>query len=217
MLPCRLVKIDSEVAVRLAEFGVRREDVIRVVLAAVSARNDSIPFDPKTGKGLLGYIFGVREMRNVFVLLAGYEPISRNNIEAVYDARNGRKIMFQAADVAGVEGRDPKAISEIGSGKETLITKSIGYLFPEMEAEDRRREEELDRFEKAEAWYVFAAFTDDGVTCELSRPRHVVNGQFDGFIERILILGEGEPGGGGLLKLDDDLPPLEIKPEVFKK
>ena len=217
MEPCRIVKEDNDIAARLAEFGVRREEVIRIALASLASRNESIPFDPKTGKGLLGYIYGVRELRNVFVLSAGYQPVSKNNIEAVFDASNGRKIMFQAADCACIESQPPKAASEIGIGKETLIANSVGYLFPEMEAEDRRLEREANEFDKAEAWYVIVAFGDGKVTCELSRPRAPVNGQFLDFYERIFILGSGGPSASDLLKLDDDTPPLEIKPAISKK
>lgn len=218
--PCRVIKDDVDIALRLADFGVRPEDVLRIALAARAARNDSIPFDPKTGKGLLGYIYGVRELRNVFVLTAGYQLVSKNNIEAVYHPVKGRKIMFQAADCACIESQSPKAVSAIGVGKEALIARSVGYLFPEMEAEDRRLEQEFNDFDRAEAWYVIVAFSDDGeerVSCELSRPGPPVNGQFERFVERIFISGGGGPDAGALLKLDDDTPPVDIRPTISKK
>ncbi len=212
----KLVIEPQEVDGRLSDFRVTRADIIRIGLASLGARNDSVAADPRTARGQLGYIYGVRTMRQVFTP-AGYEPISRQNIESVYDARSGRKIMFQTVDCACLEGQNPKVISEIGTGKETVIHDSERFLFPEMEAAAREREAKLSAFQRAEAWYLCTAFLNGSVTCELSRPSGVEDKQFSGFIERIFILRDGETGPAGLLDLEDDAPPIEIKPLVLKR
>jgi hypothetical protein len=218
--PMPLTKIVSEpldVDARLAgHFRVDRKAVRHIARAALGARNDSIAFDPKTAKGLLAYIYGVRALREVFVGTAGYELISRQNIESVYDAPR-LKIMFQTVDVACIVGQSPKAISDIGIAKQAVIEKAERSLFPEIEEEERRRIAALTDYERSEAWYFCVAFGEAGMTCELSRPYGVVDKQFAGFVERIFIITGDDPEGGGLLNLDDDLPPIEFTPVVLKR
>jgi hypothetical protein len=197
-------------------FRVKKDDIVRVALSALAARNDSVPDDPKTAKGQLSYIYGVRAMRQAFIP-AGYERISRRNIESVYDATQARKIMFQTVDIACVESQIPQPISEIGAAKETVIENSYPYLFEEMQKAEDQRQQALTEYECAEAWYVCTSFANGTVSCELSRPQGVIDKEFSGFIERIFILREGEGGPSGLINLDDDTPRFEIKPIVVKR
>jgi hypothetical protein len=201
---------------RLADFRIERYDIVRVALSALAARNDSVPDDPKTAKGQFSYIYGVRAMRQAFIP-AGYERISRKNIESVYDATKARKIMFQTVDIACVESQIPQPISEIGAAKETVIENSYPYLFEEMQKAEDQRQQALSEYERAEAWYICTSFANGTVSCELSRPQGVIDKEFSGFSERIFILREGEGGPSGLINLDDDTPPLEIKPVVVKR
>lgn len=206
-----------EVDDRLADFMVKRQGLVRIGLTALGARNDSLPYDdPKTAKGQFAYIYGVRTLRQVF-RPAGYEAISSQNIESVYDSKNQRKIMFQSVDCACIESRAPKAISEIGSGKELVIENAQTFLFKDMEDAERERQARLTAFQRAEAWYLCVAFVNNTVSIELSRPRGVENKQFaDDFVERIFILRDGD-GPSGLINLVDDLPPIEIKPIIIKR
>lgn len=217
MLKTKVVTEPQDVEARLAEFGIARQDLIRIALSALAARNDSVLDDPKTAKGQFSYIHGVRAMSQAF-RPAGYERLSKQNIESVYDAANARKIMFQTVDCACLT-QAPQAISDIGSGKETLIENShrTPYLFKHMQDEAERREKELTEFDRAQAWYICTAFVNDTVACELSRPLGVVDKQFSGFDERIFILREGEGGPSGLLNLEDDEPRVEIKPVILKR
>jgi hypothetical protein len=217
MLQTKLIVQPQEVDKRLADFGVTRSDVIRIALSALGARNDSTPADPKTAKGQFSYIYGVRTLRQVFTRKGvDYEPVSRQNIESVYDAKNQRKIMFQTAETA-CRTEDPRAISDIGAAKETVIENSNQFLFPEMEDAARQHAAQLTDFQRAEAWYLCTAFVNDTVACELSLPAGVEDKQFSGFIERIFILREGDDGAAGMLNLEDEAPPIEIKPLVRKR
>ena len=212
----KIVAEPPEVDARLADFRTDREAVRYIARAAMGARNDSIPFDPKTAKGLFSYIYGVRALREVFVANAGYELVSRQNIEAVYDAPR-LKIMFQTVETACVLGADPKAITDIGVAKQAVIENAERSLFPEIELETQRRIAALTDYERAEAWYLCVAFGGSGVTCELSRPSGVIDKQFAGFAERIFIITGDDPESGGILKLDDDTPPVEFTPLVLKR
>jgi hypothetical protein len=174
--------------------------------------------DPRTARGQFSYIYGVRTMRQVFAP-AGYERVSKQNIESVYHAAMALKIMFQTVDMACIESQVPQAISEIGAGKETVIENAQRqlYLFAHMQADEEKKHGALTAFDKAEAWYLCTAFVNGSVSCELSRPRGVVEKQFSEFFERIFILRDGEGGSSGLLNLDDDAPRIEIKPIVLKR
>jgi hypothetical protein len=216
MVKTKLVIEPQLVNDRLADFGITRQDGVRIALAALAARNDSVPTDPKTAPGQLAYIYGVRTMRDAFPG-PRYEAMSRQNIESVYDSAAGRKIMFQTVDLSCVEGHIPQPISDIGPAKESVIEQSIPYLFAEMQAEEDARRQELTAFERAEVWYVCTSFANGSVSCELSRPTGVVDRKFADFAERIFLLREGDGGSSGLINLHDDTPPLEIRPVVRKR
>jgi hypothetical protein len=212
----KLVIEPQDVDAKLLDFGVRRQDLLQIPLLALGARNDSVPFDPKTAKGQFSYIYGVRTMREVFIP-SGYEVVSRQNIESVYHRMACRKIMFQTVDLACIESQNPEAISEIGTGKESVIQKASGYLFEEMQREDDLRRQTLTDFDRAEAWYLCTSFSNESVACELSRPMGVVDKQFSGFVERIFLLRYGDADPSKQINLQDDAPPLNIKPTISKR
>jgi hypothetical protein len=216
VLKTKVVMEPQDVDARLADFGISRQEILQIPLLALGARNDSVPFDPRTAKGQFSYIYGVRAMRQAFVPV-GYDVVSRQNIESVYHPGVGRKIMFQTVDCACLESQIPEAISDIGIGKEAVIQKSSRYLFEEMQREDDLRWKTLSDFDRAEAWYLCTAFVNDTVTCELSRPEGVVDKQFSGFVERIFVLPGGDAGMSKLINLEDDAAPIEIKPKISKR
>jgi hypothetical protein len=215
VIKIKLVISPPQVISRLADFGVEPRSAAGVGHAALAARNDSVPTDPKTAPGLLAYIYGVRAMRDAFTA-PRYAVHSRQNIESVFDITAGRKIMFQTVDLACNEHHTPQPISEIGPAKESVIEYSTGYLFEEMQRAEDARQREMSAYDRAEAWYICTSFQNDHVTCELSRPIGVHEKKFAGFHERIFIL---QGGGGSLPSIDlkDDSPPLDIKPVIRKR
>lgn len=217
MQPCKIIKEEIEVDARLAEFGITREDALRIVRAVVVAHNDAVPFDPVTASGLFRYIYGTRAVRETFCAGARSWRVYRvKGIESAYDPASGRKIIYQSVDVAAVEGRDPKAISEKGKAAAQEIADSTLYLFPEMEREWRDAEDDARRYQEAAAWHFCVSINGDDVRAELSLPRAINDKNFAGFIERIFILREGEWGGDMIL--EDDEGPAEIdEPIVTKK
>jgi hypothetical protein len=212
----KLVVAAEDVHTRLLDFRVKKQDIALVALSALAARNDSVADDPKTARGLFAYIYGVRGMRQAF-MHAGYERVSRQNIESIYDIVGKRKVMFQTVDFACIESHTPQPISDIGAGKETVIESSYPYLFEEMQRDEDQRRQALEEYDRADVWYICVSFANDSVACELSRPLGVVDKQFSGFKERIFILRDGEGGPAGLINLDDDGPDIDIKPVVLKR
>lgn len=208
-----------EVESRLSDFGLKRDGAARICEGALHGRNLKSGLQPKTAEGLLKYIFGVEALRAVFLSsdTVKYEIFSKSNIEGVFDPVNGRKIMFQMVDQAcGLH--DPQPKSKIGDGKRRLIEESrTGFLFPEWEEEEQRREAIAEALSAAECWYlIMSVDNNDVVCCELSRPKSVDDEKFDGFHERIQIFkyGEFEPVGGHQKSQNEDDDTFEIKPAV---
>jgi hypothetical protein len=116
----------------------------------------------------------------------------------VVNLDRGLKLVFQNADLAAAEHQDPKAMSEKGNASERAVRLAQGWLFPEMECDEVRRE-------TAHLWFLFVSIDGSDIRSELSRPRAIADGQFAGFHERIFILNRGD-----LDKLsvgfDDDVP-----------
>lgn len=211
-----------EVANRLNDFGLGREDAAKICEGALHGRNLTSGLQPKTAEGLLKYIFGVEALREVLLSsnAVEYEIFSKSNIEGVFDPINGRKVMFQMVDQA-CGANDPQPKSKIGDGKKRLIEESrSGFLFPEWEEEERRREARIEALSAAECWYfIMSIDSNDVVCCELSRPESVDDEKFDGFHERIQIFkyGEFKPSGNYQHSQDDDDDAFEIKPTILKK
>ena len=220
--PTRIVYQEIEVKSRLHDFSLKKEDIGKICEAALYGRNLANPLHPKTAEGLLKYIYGVEGLRQVCTNLddGEYEVFSKNNIEGVYDRKNGRKVMFQIVDQAcGVAEPQPK--SKIGNGKKEFIETSASvFLFPEMEDEEKKRIVELNSLNKAECWYVMVSIDTNGVLCcELSQPMAVTNGEFKGFHERIKVFkfGEFQPTDDYKRDNDTDDDTFEIKPTVLRK
>lgn len=137
-MPDQIISDELPVKSRIADFGFAIPDFKKVCEAVAHGRNLKTALQPKTSEGQFKYIFGVEGMREVALAskTVKYKIFSKNNIEGVFDAANGRKIIFQVVDKACTTSI-PKAKSKIGDGKRKFIEKSNqGFLFPEMEAEE---------------------------------------------------------------------------------
>lgn len=146
-----------------------------------------------------------------------YEVFSKNNIEGVFDAVNGRKVIFQIVDQA-CTASIPKAKSKIGDGKRKFIEKSNqGFLFPEMEAEEDDTIEFLNSLEGAECWCVMLSISkSDAFDCELTRLKGVDDDALSDVGERVWVLKNGEFMIGDADSGDSD-DAFEIKPQITKK
>ena len=142
---------------------------------------------------------------------------SKNNIEGVFDAANGRKIIFQTVDQACTTPI-PKAKSKIGDGKRKFIEKSNqGFLFPEMEAEEDNMIEFVNALERAECWCIVLSITEtDAFDCELTRLKGFDDDALSAVGERIWVLKDGKfvIGETDTEEADDT---FEIKPQITKK
>ncbi|MHC2241524.1 hypothetical protein [Bradyrhizobium elkanii] len=183
----RIVAQDYEVASRLDQLGLSASELISVVFQAVAAKANFVLNHPLNAAGQLSYIYGTGALRDV-LRPKGWQIDRAGNIEATFDPTTGIKIVFQNADSACEDGRDPKAISDKGPAASKAVDLGQGNLFPEYEEEDR----EQRRRENAALWYLFVYINGDDVRAELSFPKRIEDGQFKGFNERIYIIKPGE-------------------------
>lgn len=178
---------DYEAGVRLEALGVTAGDLIEVVKRSVAARASAVSTFPANAAGQLSYIFGTAAIRDV-LLLKGWQIDRTGNIEATYNPAIGIKIVFQNADSACEDRRDPKAISEKGPAASKAVDSGQMYLFPEIEAAHA----ESQARENASLWYFFVHINGDDVRAELSFPKSIEDRQFKGFNERVYVIKPGE-------------------------
>lgn len=209
----RIVARDYEVASRLDELGLTAAELIGVVQQAVAARADAVLNHPLNAPGQLSYIYGTGALRDT-LRAKGWQIDRTDNIEATFDPRTGMKIVFQNADSACDDDRDPKAISDKGPAASRAVDVGQGNLFPQFDVEDREKRQR----ENAELWYLFVHINGDDVRAELSFPKRIEDKQFKGFNERIYIIQSGEWANIMPAVNDvDDGPALDFEINVTRK
>ena len=92
----------------------------------------------------------------------------------------------------------------LSSWAAALAARSKTTDIAEFEAEDQAKYKK----ENAALWYLFVHINGDDVRAELSFPKHIEDGQFKGFNERIYIIKPGE-WASMMPKVDDNEPPAQ--------
>jgi hypothetical protein len=208
----RIIAQDYEVGLRLDQLGLSASEMIGVVHQAVAAKANYVLNHPLNAAGQLSYIYGTGALRDA-LRTKGWEIDRTGNIEATYNPRTGMKIVFQNADSACEDDRDPKAISDKGPAAIKAVDVGQDSLFPEFDLEDIEKRKR----ENAALWYLFVHINGDDVRAELSFPRSIEDKQFKGFNERIYIIKPGE-WVSMMPKTDDsDLPAQDFEINVTRK
>jgi hypothetical protein len=202
---------ESEVAPRLEQLGTSKAALLEVVQAAVGARRNATAFHPLSGGGLLSWIEGTAHLRRVFVRI-GWTICRRDNIESVYHAELGIKIVFQNAERAGDPIFDPLAMNRKGAAAARAVELGQYELFSEDKVQKVKDVAEAN----ATMWMLFVQADGDNVRAEFSCPKAVNEEQFDGFHERILIVRSGEWDAPDPLADDED-PPGDYEVNVTRK
>lgn len=208
MLDTKVFTESWDVNQRLAALGVTKADILEVVHQAISARNDAVAIYPVNAPGLLAYIYGTGAIRSV-LLRKGWKIDRTDNIEGTINPVNGVKLIYQNTDIACDPERNPKAVSGKGSASERMVNMS-GYLFPEMEEEDRHNS-------ASSIWFICVAVTPSGICAELSCPRSIEGKQFFDFDERIFIVNPGEFDDFGLDSEDNSTDEQEFEVKISRK
>ena len=198
---------EFEVAPRLEQLRVTKEELLQVVRAAVGARRNATPFHPLSAGGLLAYLAGTEHLRRVF-LPQGWQMCRRDNIESIFHAEIGVKIVYQNAERAGDPISDPIAVSKKGAGAARAVELGQYELFPEV------RDQEVAEITAA-TWYLFVFADGPDVRAEISCPVAINDEQFDQFHERILLVQKGDWDSPD--PLADDAPPVDFEVSVSRK
>jgi hypothetical protein len=208
----RIVSQDYEVSSRLDQFGLSASELISVVQQAVAAKANFVLNHPLNAAGQLSYIYGTGALRDV-LRPKGWQIDRTGNIEATFDPVSGIKIVFQNADSACEDGRDPKAISNKGPAASKAVDLGQRSLFPEFDIED----EDQRQREAAPLWYFFVYINGDDVRAELSYPKRIEDGQFKGFNERIYVINRGEWASIMPRTDDSEAPAPDFEVNVTRK
>jgi hypothetical protein len=198
---------ESEVSPRLEQLRVTKAELLQVVRAAVGARRNATPLHPLSAGGLLAYLAGTEHLRRVF-LPQGWQICRRDNIESIFHAEIGTKIVYQNAERAGDSVCDPVAMSRKGAGAARAVELGQYDLFPEV------RNKEVAEMTAA-TWYLFVYADGPDVRAELSCPVAINDEQFDKFHERIILIKKGEWDNPD--PLADDIPPVEFEVSISRK
>jgi hypothetical protein len=210
MFAPRIYREEREVNARLLPFGVTRAELLEAVRGVVSARADAVENDPLGAAGQFAYIFGTRYIRTLF-RSKGYLLYREENIESVRHPERSLTIVYQSVDIAGSEHPEPRAVSGKGSGADRVIDAAQGRLaFPEESI--RRHRGGIN----TGVWFFCVSVQGDDVRAELSLPAGVGGGNFDGFIERIFIVREGDWAKLSIREEDDSDAP-QFEPVVTRK
>jgi hypothetical protein len=175
------------------------------------ARADAVENDPLSAEGQFAYIYGTRSTRALW-RRKGWLLHRAENIESIRHPKLDWLITYQSVDLAASVPHWPRAVSGKGAGADRFIDAAQGDLFAS--AESAR----ISHFkpENLGAWFYCVSVNGDDVRAELSRPIGVGGGNFEGFIERIFIIREGEWPKLALMPLPEG-GTAEFEPIVTRK
>jgi hypothetical protein len=185
----RVYRDPADVAHRLSAFGTSVAELIPVIEQIIAARNDVVGVDARTAAGTQAWLAGVRHTRFLF-MPKGWEPDWANGVESVVDPETGIKIVYQSVDQACIRFRGPQPINGKGPAAAGLVAFAQGGLFTEEELPEvaPAKIEALNE----SVWFLCVSADEDDVRVELSLPAAVMGGKFQGFLERIFIVSDGE-------------------------
>lgn len=207
----RIFREPTEVADRLAHFGLQADEIFPLVEAVLAARNDVVSVDARTAAGSKAYFAGTRHLRFLF-LPKGWEMDSANGIESVVHPEAGIRIVYQSVDQACVGIRGPQAASGKGPGAKAAIEQAQGLLFQEDELPEVAPEKIAGL--NTSLWFLCMSVNEldqDDVRVELSLPAAIEGGNFKGFLERIFIVRSGDwKGHSPIVRKPEDDDPYEF-------
>lgn len=192
----KIISAEADVADRLLEFGLVRDQLIAVADVARRWALDAGPLMPVNAPGTLAYIYGVNELRDQ-VLDDAWEIDRVCGVEAVLNRKLKARIAFQNVDRACDSVFPPLPRSAKGAVAELLNGPTLFEHFG-IEAGPLTGVSE----DGVPTFYVMVG--EDG-SVELSQPV-ISRGVFQTFIERIFIRGD-EPGWDS--KFDDETGPVD--------
>lgn len=192
---------DDDVDRRLAEIGLTRSGLLRVVAVANTERKNATDLYPLNAPGTFAYHHGVAELRRQF-LGSGWKIDRSGGIETIQnDTLNMRVAFCNVEEACG--SLHPKPRTEKGPGAERACSPMLFDDLPAFVAPPR---------EEILLYYVMI---DSKGAAELTRPV-IEGGTFTGAVERIF-LSKGGEDEAAVLPLDTDISTVSFDPMVVRK
>lgn len=211
----RILKQLFEVSNRLAELGWTREQIIEVVVAMISARNDTTENDPSSAPGWMAWKDGTRRLREI-ALPMGWQRDETNNVPSIISLERGlRFTVCNTDDGTGIEDRIPQNRTKKGPATDRWVANNTGWLFSPSQTPQVTPIYKGVKQPGTYSTYCLCVFHEgDDVRAELSCPIDASAGFFTGFVERIMLISSADdfegtkviPDNGGENASEFDVP-----------
>jgi hypothetical protein len=223
-MPAPVWKKPVDVGNRLEKlFGLTRQQLLEVVGAMVRAKADCTPNDPPGSRGWSAYKMGTRRLREVTLIVKGWEKDDADQIPGVVNkARSVRIVVANTDDGTGIEedGRFPQNRSQKGAATDRVVqANQLSFI--------KALDESLKvvPLKKSAAplpaeimtWYVCTYGEGDEFRAEISCPKIIESGYFADFYERIFLTHDDDGGGGEVVRRSDDGGSSDFEIPVTRK
>jgi hypothetical protein len=207
-----IYKSPIEVDGRLSELRVTREQLLEVVQAMVAAKAACTDNDPPSAPGWSSWRHGIRRSREV-LRPDGWLKDDTDQLSCIVNHNLGMRIgVANTDDATGDES--PSAVPQNRSKKGAATDRSIDgtqqSLFGPSAGKAAEDDGKIIRFmprarhsNSYVTYYVCTFNEGDVVRAEFSCPIAVENGFFNGFSERIILVGPGDWPPAAKVKRDD--------------
>lgn len=208
-----------EVNQRLAQLGLTKEKLVSIVKACVAGHGGCTDNDPPNARGFESWRWGVRRAREE-LRPEGWEKDDTGNFSTVvnHDLKV-RLAVMNADDGAGLLDRVPQNRAKKGPNSERVAAtnRELQLILPGLEQYmDPTGDQEGTKFSDYSTWHLCVHINGDTVRAELTLLADFSGGFFTGFVEKIIVLGDGEWQKSAFQDdSPDDEPELDI--EVVRK
>ena len=203
-MQARIHTVASSIDLRLSELGLSRDELIEVVMAAVTARKSCTGNDPLSAPGWMSWKEGSRRLREM-LLPKGFLRSNDDGVPWVIDPKSGARFcVVNTNDGTGLLEREPQQSSKKGPATNRAVSRNSAPLFEAMGLKEPAVEASTVRQPfTQQAWYLCVYCEGDVIRAELSLPVSMSDGYFERFQERIFILG---PNDGQLVVRREERP-----------
>ncbi len=176
---------------RLASLNMTAAELTEVVLAAVGAKNSCTENDPAGSPGWMAWKEGSRRLREIY-RPKGFQKSNEDGVPWLVDPASGTRFcVCNTDDGTGIAGSEPQQRSKKGPATDRAVSKNSSPLFDAcgVDMPVRRAGPVVRQPFSIQSWYLCIYIEDGVVRAELSLPTGMSGGFFDGFSERIIIIG----------------------------
>ncbi len=175
----------------------------------VGARNGCTDNDPASAPGWMSWKDGSRRFREIG-RSKGYAKDDADQIPWVVDVENGRRFaVSNTDDGTGVKGPGPQNRSRKGPATDRAVSENQGSFFDRFDDPEFLKKVIPLSMKRGQpgiiiSWYLCVYCEGDEVRAELSCPVGADGGFFSDFMERLVLIGDGDDGPGEELRKSDD-------------